>query len=262
MKRFLALVIMLALLCTALASCVMGSDIERVNNAGKIVVGITDYEPMDFKDEDGKWIGFDAELAEQFAKELGVECVFIEIEWKNKVTEIKSGEIDLIWNGMTASDELGKQIDFSTAYAKNAQVVVVKKGSTITKDDLAELSIAVETGSAGATVADETINPKKVNKVKKQLDALNEVLAGTSDAAVIDLTMAQSKLGKGNFKDLQLVDGAQFNDEVFSVGLRKGSDLKALLDEFLAEKYEDGTMKALSEKYDDAIVINDKAFSK
>ncbi len=263
MKRILALVLMAALLLCSLTACGTVDDLAAIKEAGKLVVGITDYEPMDFRDENGKWIGFDAELAEQFAAYLGVDCEFFLIaDWNNKVADLNAKEIDLIWNGMTASEELGEKIDFSTAYAKNAQVVVVKKGSTLTKDGLANAEIAVENGSAGADVADEIIKPKKVNKLSYQLDALNEVLAGTSDAAVIDLTMAQSKLGKGAFADLEILEGAKYNDEVFAVGLRKGSNLKAELDKFLAEKYADNTMSALSAKYEDAIVLNDSAFDK
>ena len=263
MKRILALLLTVVMLAASLVSCGTVDDIAAIEEAGKLVVGITNYEPMDFKAEGSdKWIGFDAELAEQFAASLGVECVFIEINWDAKVADLNANEIDLIWNGMTASKKLGKQIAFSTAYAKNAQVVVVKKGANITKDGLADLTIAVERGSAGATVADETIKPKSVVKLDKQLDALNEVLAGTSDAAVIDLTMAQSKLGKGIYADLTLVDGARFSDEVFAVGLRKKSNLIEKLNTFLAEKYADGTMDALSAKYEDAIVINKDAFAK
>ena len=257
---------MTALLLCGLASCstpATDGDLAAVKAAGKLVVGITDYAPMDYKDESGKWIGFDAELAEQFAASLGVTCEFFVIaDWNNKVADINTKSIDLIWNGMTASEELGTKIDFSTAYAMNAQVVVVKKGSTLTKDDLASASIAAENGSAGADVAEETIKPATLNKVAKQLDALTEVNAGTSDAAVIDLTMAQSVLGKGVFADLEILDGAQYGEEVFAVGLRQGSDLKAELDKFLAEKYADGTMAALSAKYDSAIVINEAAFAK
>ena len=265
MKRIIALIMTAVLLIASLASCGgTVDDIAAIEKAGKIVVGITNYEPMDFKEEGSdKWVGFDAELAEQFAASLGVECEFIEIDWDTKVAELNSKEIDLIWNGMTASAKLGKQIAFSTAYAKNAQVVVVKKGSTVTKDDLAGLEIAVERGSAGATVADETVKPtKEVVKLDSQLDALFDVANGQSDAAIIDLTMAQSKLGKGEFADLVLVEGAQFSDEVFAVGLRKNSNLVEKLNEFLAAKYADGTMAALSEKYESAIVINTSAFEK
>ena len=267
MKKIISLILAVAMMLScaiALSSCGGGNtdgDLAAVKAAGKLVVGITDYAPMDYKDENGKWIGFDAELAEQFAASLGVDCEFFVIaDWNNKVADINAKEIDLIWNGMTASDELGTKIDFSTAYAKNAQVVVVKKGSTLTKDDLANASIAAENGSAGASVAEETINPKTLNKLPKQLDALNEVAAGTSDAAVIDLTMAQSVLGKGTYADLEVLEGAQYGEEVFAVGLRQGSDLKAELDKFLADKYADGTMAALSAKYDNSIVINESAF--
>ena len=255
---------MTALLCTALASCGGSSngDLAAVQSAGKIIVGITDYAPMDYKDNNGNWIGFDAELAQMFAESLGVTCEFFEIaDWNNKVADINTKNIDLIWNGMTASDELGTKIDFSTAYAKNAQVVVVKKGSTLTIDTLANAVIAVENGSAGADVADEIIKPATVNKVAKQLDALYEVLSGNSDAAVIDLTMAQSVLGSGDYADLELLEGAQYGEEVFAVGLRQGSDLKAKLDAFLAEKYADGTMDELSAKYGNSVVINKDAFN-
>jgi polar amino acid transport system substrate-binding protein len=174
MKKIISLILAVAMMLScaiALSSCGGGNtdgDLAAVKAAGKLVVGITDYAPMDYKDENGKWIGFDAELAEQFAASLGVDCEFFVIaDWNNKVADINAKEIDLIWNGMTASDELGTKIDFSTAYAKNAQVVVVKKGSTLTKDDLGNASIAAENGSAGASVAEETIKPKTLNKLPK-----------------------------------------------------------------------------------------------
>lgn len=261
MKKIIALVLMLVMSLFAMTSCGTVDDVAAITEAGKIVVGITNYEPMDFKKEGSdKWVGFDAELAEQFAASLGVRCEFVEINWDNKVAELNTGAIDVIWNGMTASDKLGEQIDFSTAYAKNAQVVVVKKGSSITKDGLKDVSVAVEKGSAGAIVVDEIIKPKTVNKLDKQLDALYEVAQGTSDVAVIDLTMAQSKLGKGEYADLEILDGAQYNDEVFAVGLRQKSNLTEKLNKFLKDKYADGTMDALSAKYDSSIVINKAAF--
>ena len=250
MKRIIALILTVVMAVAALVSC--GGpveDIARVKENGKIVVGVTVYEPMDYKDENDEWIGFDAELAQQFAETLGVECEIVIINWDRKVAELRAKEIDLVWNGMTATEKLGKKIDFSVSYAKNAQVAVVKKGSAIKAADVATSTIAVEGGSAGATVAEETIKAESINKVGAQVDALNEVLAGTSQVAVVDITMAQSVVGKGTYADLEILEGASYGDEIFAVGLRRGSDLKAELDAFLKAKYEDGTLEALAEKY-------------
>lgn len=250
MKKLLSIFLATLMLFTLLTSCGVGkSDLQAVKDAGKLVVGVTVYPPMDYLDENGEWTGFDAELAQQFAKSLGVNCQIVIITWGNKVAELNSKQIDLVWNGMTASDELGQEIDFSVSYAKNAQVAVVKKGSTLTADGVKDAKIAVENGSAGATVAEETIKGSNINKVTAMVDALSEVLAGTSDVAIIDITMAQSVVGKGSYADLEILDGASYGDEIFAVGLRKDSDLKAELDAFLKAKYADGTLTALAEKY-------------
>ncbi len=251
MKKILIVLVALAMICASFVGCngTKGSDLEAVKDAGKLVVGVTVYEPMDYLDENSEWTGFDAELAKMFAEELGVNCQLVIIPWSNKVAELDGRQIDLVWNGMTASDELGEKIDFSVSYAKNAQVAVVKKGSTLTADGVKNATIAVENGSAGATVAEETIKGTKINKVTAMVDALNEVLAGTSEVAIIDITMAQSVVGKGSYEDLQILEGASYGDEIFAVGLRKGSDLKAKLDAFLKAKYADGTMTKLAEKY-------------
>lgn len=259
MKRILALLLTVIMLVASLASCGAGvSDLERVKNANKLVVGVTVYPPMDYIDDvTGEWTGFDAELAQMFAESLGVNCQIVIIKWKNKVAEINAKQIDLIWNGMTASDDLGQEIDFSVPYAKNAQVVIVKSDSTYTAADVANLSLAVEDGSAGHTVASETIKATTINKVSAQVDALNEVASGNSQAAVIDLTMAESMLGKGDYTGLKILDGAKYGEEIFAVGLRKGSDLKRELDAFLKAKYADGTMTELLKKY--AVSLNEDA---
>ena len=265
MKKLMSVLLVFTLLLTsafALASCGKGGDeptgdLATITADGKLVVGITDYAPMDYKDENGKWIGFDAELAEMFAESLGVTCEFVEIDWDAKVSELNTKQIDLIWNGMTASDELGTKIDFSVSYAKNAQVAVVKKGSGITKDTVATASVAVEGGSAGETTANEVIKPSKVNVAENQVAALLEVLAGTSDVAVVDITMAQNVVGKGQYEGLEVVEGATYGDEIFAVGLRQGSDLKGTLDTFLKAKYADGTITGLAEKYN--VGINEEA---
>lgn len=253
MKKFLALLLVIVLSITALVSCGEESDLENVQDAGKLVVGVTVYKPMDYiDDETGEWVGFDAELANMFAKTLGVKCQIVIIDWNNKVAELNSRQIDLVWNGMTASSELGQQIDFSLSYAKNAQVAVVKSGSTLTKDDIKNATVAVENGSAGEEVARDTLgisDAKLVERSDGQVGALAEVLAGTADVAIIDITMAQSVVGKNDYASLKMLDGASYGDELFAVGLRKGSDLKGKLDAFLKEKYKDGTLERLAEKY-------------
>lgn len=244
---------------TACTKPVVVEDEKAIIAAGKIVIGITDYAPMDYKEEGSdEWIGFDAELAKMFAQSLGVTCEFYEIvDWNNKVAEIDAGAIDLIWNGMTATSALGKQIDFSVSYAKNAQVAVVKKGSTITtKAQIKTAQVAVESGSAGATVAQQE-GMVNVNAPGNQRQALLEVLADTSEVAIIDITMAQSVVGVGEFSDLQIVQGVSYGDEIFAVGLRKGSDLKAKLDAFLKAKYADGTITALAQTYNVGLNIEE-----
>ena len=257
MKKFIALVLAIVICAFALVSCGNTKDLKKIKKNGKIVIGVTVYEPMDYLDGDGNWTGFDAELAQMFAKELGVSCQLVIIDWNNKVAEINAKEIDLIWNGMTASEELGQQIDFSVSYAKNAQVAVVLNTSTITtKDQIKAASIAVENGSAGQAVANEE-GMTNVSAPGNQKQALIEVKSGNSDVAIIDLTMAQSLVGKGDFANLKIVENVSYGDEIFAVGLRKGSDLKEDLDAFLKAQYANGTITALAEKY--GVGINTEA---
>ncbi len=264
MKKLLALILTVLLgvsACIGLTACGDKGDLQRVKDNGKLVVGVTVYEPMDYLDENGEWTGFDAELAKAFAQELGVNCQLVIITWSQKVAELDSKQIDLVWNGMTASEELGKNIDFSVSYAKNAQVAVVKSDSTITnKEQVKASKIAVENGSAGHTVAKDEIQAATITPVTAQVDALTEVLSNTSEVAIIDITMAQSVVGKGEYANLKIVDGVSYGDEIFAVGLRKGSDLKEKLDAFLKAKYADNTLTTLAEKYQ--VGLNTDALSK
>lgn len=256
------MVAVMAVICAfSLTACGESDDLAKVQDANKLVVGVTVYPPMDYIDEEtGEWTGFDAELAEMYAESLGVNCQIVIINWSTKVAELNSNQIDLIWNGMTASTELGKQIDFSVSYAKNAQVAVVKAENTsiVTANDVKNAEIAVENGSAGATEA-ANLGATNVTKLTAQLDALTDVLSGGSDVAIVDITMAQSIVGKGNYAGLKIVPNVSFGDEIFAVGLRKDSNLKESLDAFLKAKYADGTITALAEKY--GVGINVEALS-
>ncbi len=225
------------------------SDMEYVKTKGTLVVGITDFEPMDYKDADGNWIGFDADMASAFAKSLGVEAEFVEIDWDNKILELDGKTIDCVWNGMTLTDEVKSSMSTSNAYCNNAQVVIVKSDVADKYQDeesLKELSFAVEAGSAGEEqVAELGLN---YTPVKAQSDALMEVAAGTSDAAVIDSLMAAAMVGEGTgYADLTYTVG--LNSEEYGVGFRKGSDLTEALNEFFKTSYEDGSMLECAESY-------------
>jgi polar amino acid transport system substrate-binding protein len=225
------------------------SDLAYVKDKGVLVVGITDFEPMDYKDANGEWVGFDADLASQFAESLGVAVEFTEINWDNKILELNGKNIDCIWNGMTLTDEVTSAADCSNPYMLNAQVIVLpadKAGDYADVESMADLTFAVEAGSAGeAAVTDLGYN---ATPVTTQADALMEVAAGTSDAAVIDLLMAYAMTGEGTSYD-NLVFTFTLNDEQYGVAFRQGSDLAAELNQFFADKYADGTLDNLAEIY-------------
>ena len=226
-----------------------GSDLEYVKDKGTLVVGITDFEPMDYKGDGDEWIGFDADMAKAFAESLGVEVEFVEIDWDNKIMELDGKTIDCVWNGMTLTDEVTSAMECSNAYCNNAQVVIVPASEADKyqdTDSLSDLSFAVEAGSAGeAAVADLDL---EYTPVKAQSDALMEVAAGTSSAAVIDSLMAAAMVGEGTgYADLTYTCG--LNDEEYGVGFRKGSDLAKALNDYFAAAYADGSMMECAETY-------------
>ena len=102
-------------------------DVAYIKNKGTLIVGITDFAPMDYQDANGEWIGFDADMAKIVAKELGVTIEFIEIDWDRKTMELDSKSIDVVWNGMTLTDAVLAAMECSNAYCNNAQVVIVKQ---------------------------------------------------------------------------------------------------------------------------------------
>ncbi len=225
------------------------SDKQYVLDKGVLVVGITDFAPMDYKDDEGNWIGFDADLAKAFADELGVKIEFVEIDWDNKILELDAKTVDCIWNGMTLTDPVKAAMETSNPYMNNAQVVVVpanKAADYQTIESLAGLTFAAEAGSAGeAELAKLNLT---CTPVTAQADALMEVAASTSDAAVIDALMAAAMIGEGtSYENLTYTIG--LNSEEYGVGFRKGSDLAAALNAFLVKTYEDGTLLQIAETY-------------
>lgn len=226
------------------------SDVAYVQDKGTLVVGITYFAPMDYKEEGSdEWIGFDADLAKLFAESLGVSVEFQEITWDYKVEELNSRAIDCVWNGMTLTEDVLTAMECSNPYFSNGQVVIVpadKAGDYQTEESLADLQFAVENGSAGQEELDRL--GYSYTPVQDQATALMEVAAGTSDAAVVDYLMAAAMTGEGtSYEDLAYT--VQLNSEEYGVGFRKGSDLAAELNQFFQEQYASGEMQKIADKY-------------
>ena len=125
MKKFLAIVLAALMCMTVFVGCSEKDDLSYIKDKGTLVVGITDFAPMDYEDENGEWIGFDADMAKEFGKYLGVEVKFQLINWDNKAMELEAKNIDVVWNGMTLTDEVKNSMSTSTPYCNNAQVVIL-----------------------------------------------------------------------------------------------------------------------------------------
>ena len=267
MKKLLAVILTLAMV---LALCACGakapaatqapaeapaeapaaeSDLAYVQGKGTLIVGITDFAPMDFKNDAGEWIGFDADMAVAFAESLGVAVEFIEIDWDNKILELNSKSIDCVWNGMTLTDEVRNSMNCSKPYCNNAQVVVVKADVADqyqTVESLSSLAFAVEAGSAGEAAVQEL--GLDFTAVSTQADALMNVAAGTADACVIDLLMAGAMIGEGTSYE-QLSYTVSLTEEKYGVGFRSGSDLTDAFNTFYADAFAAGTVKDIATVY-------------
>ena len=231
------------------------TDLAYIQGKGKMTIGYTVYEPMNYTDADGNFTGFDTELATAVCAKLGVEPDFVEINWDTKVVELDAKSIDCIWNGMTLTDDIMANAACTKPYAKNAQVVVMKADAAYASTaDLAGKTVVAEAGSAGETAISEDAGLSQAEYISKsvQTDCLMEVAAGTADAAVLDLTLANAMIGAGtDYASLKIVD--ELNAEEYGVAFRKGSDAAAAVDAAFDELKADGTMQALADKYDLAL---------
>ena len=231
------------------------SDLAYVQDKGTLVVGITEFEPMDYQNESGEWVGFDADLAKEFAESLGVEVQFQIIDWDSKIMELDGKTIDVVWNGMTLTEDVTSAMECSQPYLINQQVVVVPAAVADqyqSEDSLTDLAFAVEIGSAGCEIA--AANGYNYTEVADQATALLEVASGTADAAIIDSLMAGAMIGEGtSYPNLtytvNLNEANGEEDENYVVGFRKGSDLTEAFNNFYKGAYKDGIVLSFAQKY-------------
>ena len=266
MKKFLA-IMLAAVMVFALCACGQqsqpideamentDSDLAYITEKGTMVIGITDYAPMNYKDDNGEWTGFDTEFALLVGEKLGVDVEFIEIDWDNKQNELNSKSVDCIWNGMTLTDEIIASMETTNPYVINAQVVVMaadKVSEYADIESLAKLNFAVEAGSAGeAALKDNGL--ENYTAVNAQSDALMEVASGSADACVIDITMANAMTGEGT-SYANLTSGISLTEEEYGIGFRKGSDMAEAVNAIIDELKADGSLQALAEKYELTLV--------
>lgn len=248
MKKLLTLLVagvLSVLACFSLVGC-------GAKN-GTLKIGITDYAPMDYK-EGGEWIGFDADLAREVAKILEYDVEFVEIEWNNKIMSINAKEIDVIWNGMTITDELKEALTISEPYLENSQVIICQSSVADTYTAITSLEnadeILVEAGSAGEKVVKEAGFESKIKTASAQKDTLLDVKTSAQKVAVIDKLMAQVLVGAGtSYTDLTFKD-VGFEKEEFGIGFRKeDTELCKKVNDAIKTLKDNGKFAELQKKY-------------
>ena len=247
------LVVMVVLTSVFAFTACNKSDAKSVEEKGYFVCGITYYAPMNYFDGED-FVGFDTELAQAVAEELDLEVKFQLINWDSKFLELNSGAIDCIWNGFTVDEQRKENVDFSKSYLNNSQCIVVKasKASLYTsKESFNGMKSAAEAGSAGADFAKEYAGEANYTDVDSQMKALTEVNAGNIDFAVVDVTLANANVGKGDYASLAIIDNsiAGLEPEEYAIGFRKGSDFTAKVDQALATLYTNGKIAEIAAKY-------------
>ncbi len=268
MKKKILALLASAVMCVGLCGCSKSdTDWDYIKNKGKLTVGITYNMPMNYKDDSGELTGFETEFTEAVCEKLGVEPEFTVIEWSKKEFELKSKTIDLVWNGLTVTEERKKEMLFSTSYMKNKQVTVVKDENADKYPDAASMTsikIAFEGGSAGEDIIKENPDLKNLDNDKKisltaQKDALMEVKAGTADACIVDYTLAKAFTREGSdYSDLTVLENLNSADEEYAIGARlEDTETVKKLNEAISELAKDGTLKKIAEKYDlaDALLV-------
>ena len=271
-KKSIALILaaLAVIMCFALAACggagntdepstdapeATASDLAYIKEKGKMIIGYTEFAPMNYKNDDGEFVGFETDFAKAICEELGVEAEFQLISWEAKETELAAKTIDCIWNGMTITPERLEAMSISTPYMANKQVLIVKAENAdkyLKPEDMDGAKIVAEVESAGEGVAKEDafFANASYTSVADQATALMEVASGVSDGCVVDYVLSIGMIGEGtDYENLVVVDSLAFADEEYGIAFRKGSDTTAAVNEAITALVENGKLMEIAEAY-------------
>lgn len=259
-QKILKGIIGITLICTmfAMAGCTSKSvNGESTLDKDTLVVGMDDaFAPMGFKDKDGNITGFDVELAKALGEKLNKEIKFQPIDWTMKETELESGNIDLIWNGYTITDERKEKVDFSMPYLKNRQVIVTLSNSDIkSKDDLKGKKVGAQDQSSAVSAMEKeddlykTFDGSKAITFEDNNQALMDLEAGRLDAIVADEILVRYYIELKGADKYKILD-EDFGEEEYGVGIRKGdTKMVEAFNEAFKSISEEGTLKDICEKW-------------
>jgi polar amino acid transport system substrate-binding protein len=222
--------------------------------APAIVVGLDDnFPPMGFRDEKNTLVGFDIDLATEAGKRLGIDVTFKPIDWNAKEAELNGKRVDVLWNGLTITEERKANILFTTPYLENRQIVVVLDKSPIkTKAELAGKVVGVQDGSSAIeAVQKDEATAKSIKELKKfgdNVTALMDLSAGRLDALVVDEVVGRYYTAKkpGEYRVLD----ENFGTEDYGVGTRKDdTELMSKIQKAMDDMKADGSAATISTKW-------------
>ncbi|WP_033394810.1 amino acid ABC transporter substrate-binding protein [Brachymonas chironomi] len=221
--------------------------------SARIVVGLDDnFPPMGFRDAKGELVGYDLDLAREAGKRLGVEMEFKPIDWSAKEAELNGKRVDLLWNGMTITEERKKNVNFTKPYMQNHQIVIVTAQSPIqAKAELAGKVVGIQDGSSAVEAVQKDPVSKDIKELKKFGDnvaALMDLTTGRLDAVVVDEVVGRYYTSKKPGEYRILTDN--FGSEDYGVAVRKDdAELLSRLDQTLDAMAADGSAKAIYDKW-------------
>lgn len=194
--------------------------------AGKVLVNGIDanFPPFASIDKTGKAVGFDVDVMNLIAKDQGFEVKHQPIDWDAIIPNLLAKKIDMVASGMSITEERAKQVNFSSPYYEIKQVLVIKKGSKLTLNDVltGKKNLGAQQGTSEAKWLQEEAIKNKWNFTLKLYTsgplACEDVLNGRIDAAAMDNTLAQDVARN---KPVMILGTFGMKEELFGYATRK-----------------------------------------